>query len=204
VLDVGGGRGLLTFYAAWRGAAKPVCLEPLAQGSRKDEDAEFKRCQEELGLENVQLSRERLQDYDAANKFDVVLLHNSVNHLDEDACIHLLERDQARETYRKIFSRLATLANPGAHLLIVDCSRKNLFPLVGLTDPFARSIDWRKHQTPEVWITLLEECGFAAPEIRWASFTRLRTPGRILLGYRVAAFLLSSRFWLHMRRSADS
>jgi 16S rRNA G966 N2-methylase RsmD len=35
VLDVGGGRGLLTFYTAVKGAKKAVCLEPEKEGSKK-------------------------------------------------------------------------------------------------------------------------------------------------------------------------
>src|SRR5688572_26439337 len=34
VLDVGGGRGLLSFYAAVEGAQRAICLEPETDGSR--------------------------------------------------------------------------------------------------------------------------------------------------------------------------
>src|SRR5687767_5444688 len=34
VLDVGGGKGLLSFYAAVKGAQNAVCLEPEVDGSR--------------------------------------------------------------------------------------------------------------------------------------------------------------------------
>lgn len=201
VLDVGGGHGILTMYAAARGATEAVCLEPLAEGSRENTDQEFNDFRDSLGLTNARLSRERLQDYEPGDGgFDVVLLHNSVNHLDEQACVHLLEREEAREAYRAIFQSLADLANPGAYLLIADCARSNLFPRLGLKNPFARTIEWDKHQNPEVWIRLLTEAGFSRPSVRWSTFNSLRGVGRVLLGNRFAAYLLMSHFRLRMRR----
>ena len=130
----------------------------------------------------------------------MVLLAASINHLDEAACSRLHEDDDAREVYRTIFDKLAGLTNPAGVLLALDGGRKNIFPSLGLRNPIARSIEWEKHQQPEVWVDLLAGSGFELPSIRWLSFNTLRAPGRMLLGNRLAAFFLTSEFLLTMRR----
>jgi SAM-dependent methyltransferase len=202
MLDVGAGDGNYSFYAASAGAAKVVSLEPTQAGSSAGVAGTFERTAALLHLDKVQLVRERFQDYDPVDtKFDVLLLHASVNHLDEDACIHLHRDREAQKTYLTLFRKLAALSTPGAKLIVVDCSRRNLYPDLGLRNPFAPSIEWHKHQPPELWACLLSQVGFAKPEIRWNSFNRLGRVGRLLLGNRIAAYTLNSLFSLTMERT---
>jgi hypothetical protein len=79
-------------------------------------------------------------------------------------------------------------------VVVADCSRFNLFPSLGLVNPFVPTIEWNKHQKPELWCDLLRNAGFVNHEIHWTSFNRLRTPGKWLLGNKYAAFLLLSHF----------
>ncbi len=41
VYDIGGGNGLISFYAAERGAKAAICVEPLGDGSRNDMLSDF-------------------------------------------------------------------------------------------------------------------------------------------------------------------
>jgi len=203
VLDVGGGTGVYTFYAATAGARRAVCLEPEARGATAGVGERFREVWDALGRpEGVCLEPATLEEFENRDGlFDVILLNNSVNHLDEEACVRLPDDESARERFRRQFARLHALAAPGARLIVTDCSNRNVFHRLGLRNPLLPMIEWEKHQPPEVWAGLLAEAGFTDPRIRWSSFNRLREPGRILLGNRVAAYCLTSHFRLVMRRS---
>jgi SAM-dependent methyltransferase len=205
MLDIGAGNGRYSCYAACAGAQRVVALEPEAAGSRAGVHDRFSSIASALGLENVELVPQRLQDYDARGEtFDIVLLRGSINHLDEEACVRLRYDDRARQTYLALFEKLAALARPNGTLIVTDCSSQNLFARLGIRNPIAPSIEWHKHQPPAVWASLLEEVDFAHPRVRWASFNTLRTPGRLLLGNRLASWCLTSAFFLTMERAMRS
>ena len=201
VLDVGGGTGLFTMYAAASGAAEVTCLEPEAEGGLAGMNDTFRRLLAATGLANVRLVPSTLQAFDAApGSFDVVLLHNSINHIDEPACVRLRDDERARETYRGLFRRIAELSCPDAHLVITDSSSANVFPLLGLRHPASPLAEWHKHQPPEVWALLLQDAGFCNPHVSWSSYNRLGRLGWMLLANRVGAFLTTSHFRLLMRK----
>src|SRR5688572_16582833 len=61
VLDVGGGGGLISFYAAVRGAAEVLCLEPSAAGSNPTMEQSFRTLDEHLPQSKVTLDRRTFQ-----------------------------------------------------------------------------------------------------------------------------------------------
>ncbi|MCK4718532.1 MAG: class I SAM-dependent methyltransferase [Thermoplasmata archaeon] len=216
MLDIGGGAGLASFYAASMGATDVLCLEPEARGSSEGVALKFERLQEgmrERGEERgrtdggqeeakVQLLPDTIQDLDLGKrKFDIIFLGNSINHLDEEACMRLGEDDEAVERYAAIFRKLGGLANEGADIIITDCSRHNFFGMLHVKNPFAPMIDWKVHRSPRFWAKLLADAGFCSPRIRWTSFNRLGRGGRILFGNAAAAFFLQSHFCLNMKRT---
>lgn len=201
VLDIGGGAGLLSFYAAAQGARSALCLEPEVDGSTPGVLEQIARLKQALGRQNVEFKPVTLQAFEAeGEKFDVVVLHASINHLDEAACINLLREPQSRAAYRELFAKIFALSNKGAKLIISDCSRYNFFALLGLRNPFVPTIEWHKHQAPQVWAELLAEVGFVNPRISWRSFNRLGNFGRVLLANRFAAYFLESNFCLRMEK----
>ena len=126
VLDIGGGAGLYSFYAAFRGAKKVVCLEPEADGSKSGVNEKFHKIKQHLECINVELLPIPLQALESEEEtFDVILLHNSINHLDEAACINLLWESESRSIYQYIASKIYSVSNNGAILIICDCSRYN-------------------------------------------------------------------------------
>ena len=183
VLDIGGGSGLHSFYAACMGATGVVCLEPETEGSRSGMGAKFRKLNGMLGYDQVRFEPVTFQAFDPAGKqFDIILLHNSINHLNETACINLLNSEESQAIYLNMFSKLSSLASSGAKLIVCDCSRYNFFALLRIKNPFAPTIEWHKHQAPEVWVDLLSQVGFVNPKIKWTSFNRLRSPGRVPIG----------------------
>ena len=201
VLDIGGGSGLHSFYAACMGAEEVVCLEPETEGSRSGRGAKFRRLSGILGQDHVWFEPVTFQAFDPAGKqFDIILLHNSINHLDETACINLLNSEASKTIYLDMFSKLSSLASSGAKLIVCDCSRYNFFALLRIRNPFAPTIEWHKHQAPEVWVDLLSQVGFVNPRVRWTSFNTLRSPGRTLLGNRLLSYFLRSDFRFTMEK----
>jgi SAM-dependent methyltransferase len=200
VLDIGGGTGVFSLYAAAMGAREVVCLEPQAEGGTEDMNEAFASLQDATRLGNVRLVRSTFQRYDGPGGFDLVLLHNSINHLDEAATMRLHRDPAARSTYRHLFQRMRELLVPGGRLLIADCARSNLFPVLGLPHPISRDIEWHKHQDPALWIALLRDAGFANPRVGWSSYNRLGAVGWALLANRVGAFLVTGHFRLLMQR----
>ena len=201
VLDIGGGKGLYTFYSAARGAETVICLEPEGDGSNDGVHKLFQDVNQTLGLDSVQLHTKTLQQFTPGERlFDVILLHNSINHLDEDACVVLKRDAPARAIYLDLFRRIYDMAAPGARLIVCDCSRYNFWALFKLRNPFAPSIEWEKHQSPKLWSRLLKEAGFVKPTIRWSTFNRLGKAGRLLLGNKVMAYFLRSHFCLTMHK----
>jgi hypothetical protein len=204
VLDVGAGIGLLSMYAACAGAARVVSLEPEGPGSGSGSRPPARQAYDELAAhlgvaDRTEFAPCTLQAYEHdGDPFDVLLLHASLNHLDEPACMRLQEDAAAREAYLGIFTKLAGLSRPGAVLIATDCARRNLFGDLHLRNPLAPSIDWRKHQQPQLWAGLLSESGFGKARVRWSTPSTLRRPGRLVLSHRAAAYCLRSGFCLTM------
>lgn len=203
VLDIGGGTGVLGLFAGWCGAASVLCLEPEAAGSHgPGTSAGFAESAAALGVDHARLEHVTLQEFEAGDRqFDLLLLNDAVNHLDEPACIELRRSVAARRSYEAIFARLARLARPGAALLLADVSPVNFWPLLGLRNPLVGGFDWHKHQPPGVWVRLLREQGFALEELSWSTPSSLGRPGRLLLGNALGAFFFSSHFRLRLRRT---
>jgi SAM-dependent methyltransferase len=201
VLDVGAASNArYSLYAACRGATEVVALKAHDAGSTAGSLDDLSESVHRLDLHNVVLvSGDLVKQNLPTGAFDVLLLYASVNHLDEDACMRLQSDPDAVDIYLGLFNELARVAAPGGKVVIVDCSPRNLFARVG-KNPLAPAIEWEKHQPPELWAGLLESTGFTRPRVRWNSFNTLRSPGRLLLGNRLAAYCLTSVFCLTMTR----
>jgi SAM-dependent methyltransferase len=204
VLDVGGGKGLLTFYAAIKGAKKVVCLEPEQDGSTNGMIKVYYDLRSEFGESlPVELRTLTLQDYlqqSNAGMYDVIIMHNSINHLDEDACIHLLKSDACYKRYLTIFKNVFRIIKKGGVLIITDCSCNNFFKDIGVKNIFVPTIEWHKHQQPGTWISLLKEAGFRNPAVKWLSPNRLGRPGQLVMGNYFMSYLTGSRFKVTMEK----
>ena len=202
VLDVGGGIGSFSYYAACMGARKVVCLEPgLEGGGCKMLELGREFSSQFLHIKNVAYERTTFQQFDPkGEKFDVILLHNSINHLDEKSCMLLHREEKARRIYSVLFNKMSMLVNLSGKLIVSDCSRHNFFATVGIRNPFAPDIEWEKHQPPTLWASLLSQWGFGNPIIQWSAPSRLGSWGRHLLGNSLFAYLYTSHFCLTMEK----
>jgi SAM-dependent methyltransferase len=203
VLDVGCGGGVHSFYALLCGAKQAVGLEPGSMGSNAEASQSFQKLIEQADFDQSLFTRLPItfQEFQADNpSFDVILLHNSINHLNESACIGLLRDAACLEVYQGIFQKLAELAADGANLVICDAARHNFWSRLGFNSPFSPSIEWHKHQSPATWTRLSRGAGFELSDLRWSTPNAWGKVGQLLLGNRTASYFLHSHFCLTMRK----
>jgi cyclopropane fatty-acyl-phospholipid synthase-like methyltransferase len=202
VLDIGGGEGLLSFYAASSGASKVICLEPEQDGSTKGMIEKFNKTKSSLNLENIDIQVKTFQEYEPGDEmFDIIISHNSINHLNENACINLLSDRNSLTVYEDLSKKVSRISRPNAILVICDCSRYNFFSLLNVRNPFVPTIEWHKHQSPETWARIFNKVGFKTRKIRWSSFNSLGSVGRFLLANKISSFFIMSHFKLIMIKS---
>jgi broad-specificity NMP kinase len=199
-LDIGAGAGIYCFYAVVKGANIAIGLEPMLDGSAFERKAKFKTLRKHLIFPGVNLYAKTFQNYRVTKKFDVVTLYNSVNHLNEEACATLGEKESSRIAYLQIFRKLFSLCSPGANLILCDSSSSNLSSLLKIRHPLFPAIEWQKHQKPDTWKDLLLEVGFVEPKLRWTTMNSLRTIGKALMGNRLVSYLMASHFCLSVKK----
>src|SRR5262249_9510979 len=136
VLEIGAGAGSLCFWAGFRGAREVVGLEPDIDGSTSGDVQQFETMIWQTGLSAVTLCKETIQEYEApAEQFDVVVSHNSMEHLDEAVVARLSHDVGARRVYGQILQKVAGSMKPGARLIICNQSKANFWPLIGRRNP---------------------------------------------------------------------
>ncbi len=201
ILDVGGGVGLLSLWAAAKGGSA-ICLEPEFQGSSLGMQDNFKRLVKVLSTpsENAQQVSATFQEYSTHDTFDIIALANSINHLNEEATINLRTNAASYSEFLSYFKKMYGLLNDGGRLIITDCDRHNIFDKIGMKSPFMSSIEWQKHQHPAFWKKMIEEAGFEDVEISWSSPNSLGKLGQALLGNRLVAFFLLSHFRIEAKK----
>lgn len=201
VLDIGGGNGLHSFWAVAVGrASSAVVLDPYVEGSNPRMAGEFARMRACLDdPDAVRLARETLEEHGSSG-YDVAIMHNSVNHIDEAGTAALPDDEAARGRFVAYFRRLAGVLAPTGILVLSDSSRRNLFGDLRLRNPFAPQLEWRIHQPPKVWERLMGEAGFAIVRRAWTSgASRGGSIGR-LLSTRAGAYATTSHFTIVARR----
>lgn len=148
---------------------------------------------------NIEHTNELLEDYDRQNNtFDYILMHNSINHIDEESCIVLKESQAAREKYLIFFSCMAEISEQNTRLIVCDCSRNNFFNELGLTNPMMKTLEWHKRQNPKFWATLLSKKGFKLQSIDWTSPKILGIPGKLLLSNSIMSYFTRSHFRIEL------
>jgi SAM-dependent methyltransferase len=199
VLDVGGGTGLHSLFAASCGAREVVCLEPELEGSGGHEHDMLDLMVRKFP--QVSVHKTSLQTFKTEDShFDVIIMHNVINHLSEADCVNLLTSDAAKSAYRTIFARISRLSSSDATAVIADCDRANFFADHGMANPIAGSIEWMKHQSPTVWSSMLSDHGWIEVSTRWLTpFVALSADGPERFGH-LLSYYLNSHYCLRMQK----
>lgn len=194
VLDVGCGRGAWTVWAAINGARRVVGIEPEADGSTTGVRQMLASTLRTLGLEGKACVRSQpLEQLTAADGlFDVVIMFNVINHLDEAAVLDLHRDRRSFDRYVAILERSRELMKPGAWMIVADCGRHNLWRRLRVRSPVAPTIEWYKHQEPDVWRDVFNAGGFQCVDLRWSPLGGIRAN-------RFMQYLTASHYVLRFR-----
>lgn len=197
VLDIGGGNGIYSYYAKFMGANYCINLEPFEAGS-KNVKIDSKEIPDSL---HITLINQTIQEFITDKKFDIIILHDSVNHLDEPIFSEIHENKPSFDKYCKLIKKITDLLNDRGTIVVTDCSRYNFWGILGLKNPFAPSIEWNLHQSPYLIKKLFIEQGFRKFNLRWSPFKRFDLFGKILsfFGF-IPSFFMQSHFNLTIRK----
>jgi len=200
VLDIGAGNGVYSFYALAKGAKKLVCIEPEFEGSRSNYISSLKNFRKFLNRkDDVIIATDTFQNFKSDMKFDVVLMHYSINHIDEENCITLESSIESQEIYNKYFEKIYNSMKSNGDLIITDVSKYNFFNFIGIKNPFVPTIEWGKHQSPYVWSKYLKKVQFFTKKIQWTAPMKLRKV-HFILNNILFLYLTTSLFRLHMKK----
>jgi len=169
ILEVGCGSGAFCIWAAMQGAGHVLGIEPEADGYIQGTLDNFRASLQKLGLNNVEGKNCFFQDLQVPDKkFDIILMNNVINHLDENA-VEILHKDKhAAGKYVAIAKELKKYLNPGSLIIVADCARSNFWNAIGLKSPVSPTIEWHKHQNPRQWIEVFFQAGYGLYDFRWS------------------------------------
>lgn len=199
VLDVGCGPGAFTIWPALNDAAYVLGIEPEIDGATSGTLGTLMHIVADCGVaDRVDARAARLEELSESDgPFDVVVTHNVINHLDEDAVRRLPGDSAASRRYSDVFAHIASLMAPGGVLIVADCARSNAWGKRGIATPLTRGIEWQKHLDPQDWLELLLGSGYELLDLRWSYLYPLRR----ITANRFVQYWTSSHFVLRVRLS---
>ena len=114
------------FFALLRGASEVVIMEPEFDGCTNGMINQFYELHQILGApDRISLVKETIQDYKGmGTNFDIILMANSINHFNENACVDLHKNSSSKELYREIFEGISELKRAG-HELLCNMKKEN-------------------------------------------------------------------------------
>lgn len=197
VLEIGCGTGAWAIWAALHGAGRVVGIEPQTAGSTANTLTKFRQTIKELNLDKkVLASNHYLHELPAQEQpFDVVVMYNVINHLDEEAVVTLSSDEFSYNRYVTLLEDLRLRMRSGGWVIVADCARSNLWVRLGLRSPLARNIEWHKHQDPQTWIAVFKATRFEYYDLRWSPLQPLPT----LTANWLVQYLTLSHFVLRFR-----
>jgi ubiquinone/menaquinone biosynthesis C-methylase UbiE len=203
VADIGGGNGLASFWCVLEGGcSEAVIIDTLDAGSNQKMFDQYNKMKHESAITNkIRFFNGSIQELSPSNQlFDVVLMHNSINHISEAMTPKLRVSGEAKDYFRKQFREIYNFLSPSGRFIVADCSRRNFFGDLGIKNPIAPSINWEVHQTPDVWKELIESSGFKHLRTTWTTRREFGALGYSLFGNKLCSYFLASHFCLEFER----
>tara|TARA_B100001109_G_C18852825_1_gene470180 strand:- start:1627 stop:2361 length:735 start_codon:yes stop_codon:yes gene_type:complete len=195
ILDLGGGNGIASFHALNKcSSCNCFVVDPIEEGSNKLMVAQFNEMKKNFKPGRIFYHRDFIDTLDNHLKFDIVLMHNSINHIGEDI---IDEIEFNKHKYQEYLSRIDTITKrlkKDGLLIIADCGSKNFWNNLNLKDPFAPSIDWSLHKEPEIWRKMIEEIGHQHIDTYWTSRKEFGKLGKLLFANRFLSYFIGRHF----------
>jgi SAM-dependent methyltransferase len=209
VLEIGAGPGYLAALCLARGASRVVALDPESDGATEGVNQQFTCLTESVAMGNnieyLPISLDKFIATGRKETFDYTLMCNVINHIDEDAVkrLHLPDADCERKQYIRTLKEIHNLLSDTGTLLVSDVGRYNFWNSIGLRFPTCRTIEWDKHQDPDVWSALLAKAGFESIDVRWLALYRLRH-FKAIVSVKPVAQCLNSHFLISARKQKET
>ena len=195
LLDLGGGNGMASFYALSSSASCSAWIvDPIAEGSNDLMWQQYNSMKERFDPERVNYHRDFIETLVFPETFDIILMHNTINHIGEDILKDVLIKESAYVEYKNRIKTIVDRLKPGGFLIVADCGTKNFLGNLGLKNPLAPSIDWKLHCDPEVWQKMIEEIGCSHIQTNWTARREFGFFGKKILANRLCAYFLNSHF----------
>jgi hypothetical protein len=202
LLDIGGGNGLASIWSLIQGGCKEaIVLDPFDSGSNSHMFQQYQKMKQVSGVgDRLQLHNGTLQNF-GFNKgiFDIVLMHNSINHINEEMIPLLKFSKKAQNIFIEEFKLIRSRMTSNAILIVSDCSNRNFFGDMGIKNPIAPTINWAIHQSPTVWSSIIKSSRFKHVRTVWTTRRELGRFGHFILGNKVGAYLTNSHFVMIFR-----
>jgi len=195
ILDLGGGNGIASFYALHKTKnCSAWIVDPIAEGSNQLMTDQYNTLKDKIDPARIHFHRDFIDTLQKPEYFDIILMHNSINHIGEDIIEHVESNKEHWDQYLTRLEPVILRAKKGAHIVIADCSNKNFWNDLGMRNPLAPNIDWNLHHRPQVWRRMLKELGCSHSETRWTARREFLAPGKFMLANRFFNYFLGSHF----------
>ena len=200
ILDVGGGSGYLSFYCKINGGRHVVCLEPEDEGSNNEKNNSFEVLNDRIDYDIDYLDK-RIEDYNTKKKFDLIILHNSINHLVDGNTKELSTNDISNIKMMNTIEKISSLALDDCLLLIVDNSGYHFFQKLGFErHPLIPHVGFHDHESPDFWTSYFKEFGFKFKKVDWITPNPMRHFGKVLLNNSYSSYFFGLPFRLVLAR----
>ena len=204
ILDVGGGSGICSFYGYFKNCKSAINLEPILSGSNHNAIDGFKSyLKKNSSIKNIKHINKKFQNFISEDKFDYIIFHDSINHLNEGVYQNLIIDKNSKEYFYKFYiSKIDSLIKKKGKVIITDCSPVNFYNFFGFKNPFAPSINWKLHKDPNTLRYFFENYGYEILTIKWTPLKRLGNFGIFLSKFgRCFAFFLQSHFVMIVQKN---
>lgn len=195
ILDLGGGNGIASFYALHQSASCSAWLvDPIVEGSNQLMIDQFNSLRDSFEKNRICFHRDFIETLDEPKHFDIVLMHNSINHIGEDIIEKALYKEEEYVEYVHRIKVITDRLKPGGDLIVADCGQRNFWGDLGLRSPAAPSIEWNLHCEPNIWQEMIEKAGSQHISTKWTARREFRTFGKLFLANRLCSYMLNSHF----------
>jgi len=179
----------------FRGAKSCINLEPFLDGS----SGEFLK--NNINDLKVEYINSTFQKFDTKEKFDIIIIHDTINHIDEEQYVELRKSKKARKIYSELIKKISQMLNKDGVIVVSDCASSNFYGNLGIKNPFAPSIEWKLHQNPSILIPFFEQNNLKVVSKRWSPFKRFGYFGLIIsfFGF-IPSFFMQSHFCLVFKK----
>ena len=195
ILDIGGGNGLASFHALDSSTSSSAwVVDPIAEGSNDLMFEQYDSMKKNYDPDRIAFHRDYVDTLQDPDTFDIIVMHNTINHIGEDILEDIPHNNDAYVEYVRRLKKILDRLSSNGILIVADCGSKNFFGQIGLKSPFAPSIDWHLHCEPGVWKEMIEEIGFSHIKTKWTARREFGSFGNFFLANRVCSYFLNSHF----------